>query len=78
VADAVHGEQRVLDDILGRFLGPGPPAGNSPREWNDRSQEQAIGRRVTALCVGEKFAPAIVRRDAAAVGQTSLPLTYVT
>jgi hypothetical protein len=74
----VDRQQHVLNDVFRRFLGPGPPAGNAPRERDDRSEEQAIGGGVTALCVGEKFAPARVRRDAAFVGQTLLPLTYVT
>jgi hypothetical protein len=73
VADPVNREQHVLDNIFGRFLRPCPPSGNRPRERDDRGQEQAIGRSVAALRLGEKFAPAVVRPVAAAVGQTLLP-----
>jgi hypothetical protein len=62
MAHAVHGQQRVLDDVLGEIGRSRAPMGDGPGERRDRLQEGAVGGGVAALRGGEQPAPLLVRR----------------
>jgi hypothetical protein len=72
MADPVHGQKHVLEDVLGAV---GPQAAIShhrPDEGRYRAEEKAVGCGVPLLSRGEKLTPGLVCRFSTAGRQRIL------